>query len=170
MTVFLIIGTLGLALLLLSLIIGEIIGDLLGDLVGDVIGGGWLSTPTIGAFLAAFGYGAALIRYSTDVGAGVAALGGLASGLAVGGLAGVISNSLMKMPTDATPDIKQMTGATGTVITKIPAGGLGEVSVNYGGQLLKLSARSSEARESGVPIVVVAVVSPTSVVVEPSEK
>jgi hypothetical protein len=161
--IFLIIGAVGLGLVVFSLLLGEIFGDLFGDLDA----GGFLSTPAIGSFLAAFGFGAALILYGTNAGSAVAALGGLGSGVVVGGIAGFFTRSLMNMPTDASVRSSDMTGLTGTVITRIPEEGLGEVSISFHGQLMKLSARSSAAVSAGTPVKVTAVISPSSVVVEP---
>jgi membrane protein implicated in regulation of membrane protease activity len=162
-TIFLIIGAIGLALVVVSLVVGEIFGDLFGDFDG----GGLLSTPVIGSFLAAFGFGAALILYGTSVNNGVAALGGLGCGVVMGGIAAVMTRSVMNMPTDAPVRSSDMTGRTGTVITRIPEDGLGEVSISFHGQLMKLSARSSRTLPAGTAVTVTAVTSPSSVVVEP---
>lgn len=163
MAIFLIIGAVGLGLIVFSLVVGEVFGDLFGDFDA----GGILSTPAIGAFLAAFGFGAALILTSTSAGTGIAALGGLGSGIVVGGIAGFFTRSLMNMPTDASVRSSDMTGLRGTVITRIPEEGLGEVSVSFHGQLMKLSARSATAVSAGTPVTVTSVISPSSVVVEP---
>jgi membrane protein implicated in regulation of membrane protease activity len=161
--IFLIIGAVGLGLIVFSLVVGEIFGDLFGDFDA----GGFLSGPAIGAFLAAFGFGAALILSGTSAGTGVAALGGLGSGIVVGGVAGFFTRSLMNMPTDGSVRSSDMTGLNGTVITRIPEEGLGEVSVSFHGQLMKMSARSSSAVSAGTPVTITAVISPSSVVVEP---
>jgi hypothetical protein len=160
--IFLILGAVGLGLLVMSLLIGEVFGDLFG-----FDGGGFLSLPAIGAFLAAFGFGSALILYSTSADAGISALGGLGSGVVIGGIAGVFTRSLMNMPTDESVRSSDMVGITGTVVTRIPDDGLGEVSVSYLGQLMKLSARSSAAVSAGKQVTVTAVISPSAVVVEP---
>jgi membrane protein implicated in regulation of membrane protease activity len=148
---------------LFSLIVGEIFGDLFGDFDA----GGFLSGPAVGAFLAAFGFGASLILSSTAASSAVAALGGLGSGVVVGGIAGFFTRSLMNMPTDASVRSRDMTGLKGMVITRIPEDGLGEVSVSFHGQLMKVSARSSAAVSAGTPVTVTFVISPSSVVVEP---
>jgi membrane protein implicated in regulation of membrane protease activity len=163
-TIFLIIGAAGLGLIVFSLVVGEIFGDLFGDFDA----GGFLSGPAIGAFLAAFGFGAALILSSTTASSALAALGGLGSGIVVGGVAGFFTRSLMNMPTDESVRSSDMTGLKGTVITRIPEEGLGEVSISFHGQLMKMSARSSAAVSAGTAVTVTAVLSPSSVVVEPT--
>ncbi len=168
MTVFLIIGAIGLALIVVTLVVGELFEGIVDGIFGDVDAGGVFSTPAIGAFLAAFGFGAALILYATSMGSGIAALGGLGAGLVVGGIAAAITRSLMNMNTDATVNTNDMISSTGSVITTIPEGGLGEVSVRFQGQVLKINARSQTALAPGTPVTVTAVTSPTSVIVEPT--
>jgi len=165
MTAFLIIGGVGLAIVLASLVLGEF----LEGVFEGADAGGVLSTPVIGAFLAAFGFGAALILYSTDSSMAPAALGGLVSGGVVGGLAMLITKNLMSMPTDEPVRSADLVGQKATVVTPIPANGLGEVSLVFRGQMMKMSARSGEAVSAGMSVKVTAVTSPSSVVVEPNE-
>lgn len=161
---YIVIGSIGLALVTISLFVGEIFDSLFDSF--DLDGGGVFSTPVIGAFLAAFGFGAALIVYTTKVGAGLSALGGLASGLAVGGVALVMTRSLMNMPTDETVKSSGLKGRTGTVVTRIPEDGYGEISVTYAGHYMKVSARAPEPIPAGVRVVVTDVMSASSVVVQ----
>lgn len=165
MTFFLIIGILGIVLIVVSLIVGEV----LGDLFSDFDGGGVLSTPVIGSFLAAFGFGAALIDYATDLHKGTVALGGLLSGLFIGGIALLLTRSIMNMPTDEPIKSANMVGLQGTVITAIPQDGFGEVSVPFHGQIMKVSARATSPLRNGTLVRVTAVMSPTSVVVKATE-
>jgi hypothetical protein len=164
-TGFLVIGVAGLALLLVSLVFGEIFDGLFDAL--DVDAGGVLSTPVIGSFLAAFGFGAALLLSTTDVSAVVAAFGGVASGAVVGSIALVLTRSLMDMPTDESVRTSDLVGLTATVVTRIPDSGLGEVTVTHLGQLLKLSARSAAPVPAGSPVRITTVLSSSSVLVEP---
>ena len=158
------IGSIGLALVVLSLVLGEIFDSLFDAF--DVDAGGIFSTPVIGAFLAAFGFGAALIIYSTEVGPGLSALGGLGSGLAVGGVALFMTRALMNMSTDETVKSSGLLGRTGTVVTRIPEDGYGEISVTYAGHFMKVSARAPEPIPAGVRVVVTDVTSASSVVVK----
>lgn len=161
---YIVIGSIGLAIVVVSLFVGEIFDSIFDGF--DVDGGGILSTPVIGSFLAAFGFGAALIIYTTKVGPGLSARGGLASGLAVGGIALVMSRSLMNMPTDEPVRSSGLLGRTGTVVTRIPPEGYGEISVTYAGQYLKVSARAAEPIPAGTRVVVTDVTSASSVVVK----
>jgi hypothetical protein len=164
--VFIVIGIVGVALLLVSLVLGDLV-DGITDLL-DFDAGGYLSGPAIGAFLGAFGFGAALIDYNTDLGTGGSALGGVAIGLAVGGVVGVVTKSLMDMPTDPTPRSADLVGAKATVVTRIPEQGFGEVTLVQAGHFMKLAARADGTVREGTPVVVTAVLSSTSVTVSPS--
>jgi hypothetical protein len=165
-TGFIVIGAIGLAVVLFSLILGDIF-DSIFDAFDLDIGGGILSAPVLGSFLASFGFGAALIMTATGASATAGALGGLGSGAVVGGIALVMMRQLMTMPTDASMDSADLVGATGNVITLIPAGGFGEVTVRHLGQLQKLNARAAEPVPAGTPIIVTAVLSTSSVMVAP---
>jgi hypothetical protein len=111
-TVFIVIGAVGLALVLISLLLGDLL-DGLFDSFDIEFGGGIFSTPVLGSFLAAFGFGAALIMFAGGVGATIGALGGLASGLLVGGLALLMMRSLINMPTDETVSTAKLEGSPG---------------------------------------------------------
>jgi membrane protein implicated in regulation of membrane protease activity len=167
-TVYLVIGSVGLGLVLLSLILGEIFDGVFEAL--DLDGGGIFSGPVIGSFLASFGFGAALVMYSTGIGAAGGALSGLATGLAVGGIALVIMRSLINMPTDENVRTTDLVGKTGTVVTRIPPGGMGEVTLTHAGQLMKLNARAAESLTAGTTVVVTAVTSASSVLVKPADQ
>lgn len=165
MTGFIVIGAVGLAIVLASLVLGDIFDGLFDALDIDA-GGGIFSAPVLGSFLASFGFGAALIMFSTGVGAIGGALGGLAAGAAVGGLALVMMRNLINMPTDESMDSADLVGVTGTVVTPIPAGGFGEVTLRHLGQLQKLNARAAEPIEAGAPVIVTTVLSTSSILVE----
>ncbi|WP_130649249.1 NfeD family protein [Egicoccus halophilus] len=167
-TPFIVIGVVGLALVVLSLVLGEVFEGLLGGLDLDV-GGGLFSAPVLGSFLASFGFGAALIIYTTGAGAAVGAVGGLASGLVVGGVALGMMRSLVNMPTDETVTTSSLTGAAGVVITAIPADGFGEVTIRHHGSQHKYNARATDGPiPAGAPVRVTAVLSASAVQVEPA--
>lgn len=161
MTVFIVIGVIGLVLLLVSLVFGELFDGL------DADAGGLLSGPVIGAFLAAFGFGGALTMQASDGGMGAGVAGGLGGGVVVGGLAWLIVRTFMRMPTDSSFRSADLVGTPATVITSVPAGGLGEVTLVHLGQITKLSARADQPLTAGTAVIVTAVVSSSSVVVAP---
>lgn len=166
-TPFIVIGAVGLGLLVLSLVLGEVFEGLLGGFDVDAGGGGIFSGPVLGAFLASFGFGAALIIYTTGAGAALGALGGLLSGLVVGGIALGIMRSLINMPTDETVSTSGLAGTTGIVITTIPAEGFGEVTIRHHGSQNKYNARARQPIRAGETVRVTAVLSASAVQVEP---
>lgn len=166
MTGFLVIGAVGLAVVLGSLVLGDLFEGLFDAFELD--GGGIFSAPVIGSFLASFGFGAALVMLTTGATATTGALGGLASGVVVGGLALALTRSLIDMPTDESMDTNDLVGKTGTVVTRIPDGGMGEVAVRHLGQLHKKYARSGEPLVAGTSVEVTAVLSTASVMVRPT--
>lgn len=165
MTAFVVIGCIGLLVVIASLVLGDLLEGLF-DAVDVDAGSGLFSAPVIGSALAAFGFGAAV---ATSAGAvtGVAALLGVVGGAAFGGVALVITRALMHMPTDESVRLGDIVGKTATVVTRIPEGGFGEVTLIHLGQRLKLSARAEDAVAAGTSVVVTAVTSASSVLVEP---
>lgn len=167
MTVLLIIGAVGVGLLILSLVLGDLLDGVFEGL--DVDGGGVFSTEVIGAFLGAFGFGGALLQSTEGVGLPAAIGGGAVAGLVGGGIALLVVRTFLRMPTDATPRSSDLTGKLARVITRIPDGGLGEITVYHAGHRIKLSARADEPLAFGTDVVIVQVLSPTSVLVTRSD-
>lgn len=167
MTALLLIGAVGVGLLLLSLLLGDFLDGVFDGL--DLDGGGLLSTEVIGAFLGAFGFGGALLRSSTALTLPLVIVGGLVAGVVGGGIALALVRTFIRMPTDATPRSSDLTGKLGRVITRIPDGGLGEITVSHHGQRIKLNARADQPIASGADVVIVDVLSSTSVLVTESD-
>jgi membrane protein implicated in regulation of membrane protease activity len=158
--VFVGIGVIGLIILLGTLLFGDFL-DGLFDAID--LGSGLFSAPVIGGFLAAFGFGAALAMAA--LGTALAAAVGIGAGVLIGGAAGLLTRSLLRMPTDATPRTSDLVGKTGVVLTPVSESSFGQVRVSHHGQQLQLSARSDKVLPAGTRIVVVEVTSPTAVVV-----
>jgi membrane protein implicated in regulation of membrane protease activity len=163
MTVFLVIGGVGLVFLLLSLIVGDWLEGVFGALEVDLDGGGLISGPVLGAFAAAFGLGGAAVLSTTDAPLVVAALGGLLTGLVIGYLAWRVTKALMHMPTDEPVRTADLLGKSGRVVTPIPANGLGEILVRHAGQPLKLSGRAPQALPAGTAVIITQIISTSSV-------
>jgi hypothetical protein len=163
-TVFIVVGVVGLLLLILSLVLDDFLD---GVLEGIDFTGGYLSTSAIAAFMAAFGLVGALWMGQSDS-LGQSVLAGAAAGLAMGGIAGWVTRVMVHSPTDRTPSPTDAVGASGVVITAIPEGGFGEVNIRLAGAPLKLNARASRPLAVGTEVVVVASLSATSVRVEES--
>ena len=161
MTTFLIVGGLGLLLLFVSLVLGDLLDGVFDALTGDIF-----SSAVIGGFMAAFGFGAALVQDLT----GSAVAGGVA-GLGFGAVAAAGTVGLTRLvkdgASDATLTAADSLGRSGRVISQIPADGLGTVRLAIGGHTVQLSARADQTVEPGTEVHVTEILSPTSVRVAP---
>jgi membrane protein implicated in regulation of membrane protease activity len=178
---FLGIGCLSLLLLVLSLVgsghlhLGHLhLGHVhLGHFGHGHPGGGHdgvnLSLPVITGFIGAFGFGGAIAAelvpgHNALLAGGV----GLLAAFPTAWGAGRLMNAAINMPTDGTLSSGDLVGATGVVISPVPADGFGEVRLTVGGQPMKFNARSAEPLAIGTYVFVIEVPSPTSVLVEPT--
>ena len=153
-----VLGGVGLLLLVASLLVGDV-AEGLDELVP---GADWLAGPTIGAFLAAFGFVALVV---SGAGALPALAAGGAAGVAAGGAAAAGYRALTRVRTDATPTSRDLVGVEGRVVTAIPSGGYGEVVVRLAGSPTKLSAQAEGPVARGERVWVSQVLSSTSVAV-----
>lgn len=161
MTAFLVFGVVGLVLLAVSLVLGEVFEGIF-----DAFGSDLISGASVAAFLGAFGFTGALVVNATDSTGGAVAAG-LAAGVVVGGLAGVLTLALRKGGDESTVRSSSLLERTGAVVSAIPADGYGDVSIVVAGHITRLNARAAQALPAGTPVRVTAVLSPTSVMVEP---
>ncbi|GGM82901.1 hypothetical protein ACFFX1_35385 [Dactylosporangium sucinum] len=130
--------------------------------------------PAVTGFTGVFGFGGAVAveaaGWSGGKGALLATAVGLAAGIPAAWLTGRFVAAVAGMPTDATPRSADLVGATGVVISEVPAGGLGQVRLTYAGQPMKFHARAAGPLPLGVTVVVIGVNSPTSVDVAPLDE
>lgn len=165
MTALLIVGTLGLLLVVAGLFIGEHLDGSVYALFPLDLGPG--ISAALGAGLAAFGFGGALALRSSDLSLAVALSAGGLGGLAVAGAA-LVTTRLLLGGESAPPRSSDLYGVFGTVISGIPAGGLGEVALVHNGARVKRAARADNALPSGTSVYVLEVLSETAVLVAPS--
>lgn len=161
MTTFVVIGSLGLALLLLSLVLGDLLDSVFDALTGDIF-----STAVIGGFLAAFGFGAALVQGLTDSTL-AAGLVGVGAGVLVGALTVALTRLIRDGGSDATPTADDALGRAGRVISAVPGDGLGTVRLAIGGHTVQLNARADQPIDAGTEVHVTEILSPTAVRVAP---
>jgi membrane protein implicated in regulation of membrane protease activity len=139
---------------------------------GHITAGRELTLPAMAGFLGMFGFGGAVAASLSTGSTGSRTLLATAVGVAVGVPSAWLANRLvdaaMNMPTDATPTSGNLVGATGVVILDVPVGGYGEVRLHVAGQPMKFYARADQPLARGTAIFVIAVPSPTSVLVEPT--
>lgn len=161
MTVFLVVGAIGVALLLVALVLGDVLD---GALEG--LSAGFFSTEALAGFLGALGFGGAIALSATGS-TSVAVVIGLVLGVLLGWLAAKASSFLHGSGETDTVRTSDMVEKIGTVVSAIPDGGFGIVSITVGGHLTRLNARSSVAVPPGTQVSVTQVISPTAVQVEP---
>ena len=159
MTLFLIIGAVGLALVVVALLIGDVLD---GALHLDVLDSDLFSISSLAAFVGAFGFGGAL---------GLAVIDHVAFavvvGLVVGALAAWLAIKLTRVlkADDSAVSFRSdsMIGHAGRVITAIPADGYGEITLSVAGHVRKFSAKSALPVEAGTEVWVSGILSPTAV-------
>ncbi len=159
MTAFLIIGVIGVGVLAISLVFGEALDGLL-DL--DFLGGDLFSLASIAAFLGAFGFGGLLSLSLVDV-VWIATLVGAVIGALAAWGATSLTRWLKRGESGSQFRTNDLVGATGRVVTAIPADGLGEVIVRGPNGSLKRSARAATAIPAGTEVWISGIVSPTAV-------
>lgn len=166
MTVFLVLGFVGLALVVTSLLVGDHLeaafGGAFNALEGDVF-----STAVIGGFVSAFGFGAAAADGGGLPTLPVLLIGG-GSGVVVGWFAWWLTKLVKDGPSDGTISIGDTVGQVARVLTAIPGGqSYGVVRVTVGGHVMQCNASSLLAIEAGDEVTVTGVLSPTAVTVAP---
>ena len=161
MTVFLVVGAVGVLLLLVALVVGDVLD---GALEG--LSAGFFSTEALAGFLGALGFGGA-IALATTGSTTLAVVVGLALGVLLGWLAARASKFLHGDGEGDTVRTSDMLERIGSVVSAIPEGGFGVVSLSVGGHITRLNARSSVAVPAGTQVSVTQVISPTAVQVEP---
>lgn len=167
MTVFLIIGGVGAALLLLAVLIGDLLDSLFNF---DSVGSDFFSFAGLAGFVGALGFTGA-ISLSLMPSLPIAIVSGVLVGVGVGALAAWLTARLKDPSRDSDSTVRShhLIGLTGRVIHDIPAGGLGEIRVSVNGHPTKLNARAAEPIGAGTLVEVTAVLSPTSVMVRHGE-
>ena len=161
MTVFLVVGAVGVLLLLVALVVGDVL-----DGAFEGLSAGFFSTEAVAGFLGALGFGGAIALEVTGS-TSLAVVIGLVLGVLLGWLAARASKFLHGDGKGDTVRTSDMLEKIGSVVSAIPDGGFGVVSLSVGGHITRLNARSSVAVPAGTQVSVTQVISPTAVQVEP---
>lgn len=157
MLIYAAIGAFGLLFLLVMLFVGEVfggdhevhpgdIGTDHGD-VGHEGGPSIFSARIMASFLTAFGVGGVIARYyelSHPASAGV----GVVCGIVMAGVVYQFAKLLYSQQASSEVQMTRLVGRTGEVSVSIPAGGVGQVTLEYGGERTTQIARASD----GAPI------------------
>jgi membrane protein implicated in regulation of membrane protease activity len=160
-TVLLVVGAAGVVLLLVALLVGDVLD---GALEG--LSAGFFSTEALAGFLGALGFGGAIALEVTGS-TSMAVVIGLVLGVLLGAAAAKASRFLHGSGETDTVRTSDMVEKIGVVVSAIPEGGFGVVSISVAGHLTRLNARSSVAVPAGTQVSVTSIISPTAVQVEP---
>ena len=161
MTVFVVIGVVGLLVLGASLLLGDVLGG-----VGDVVPSDLFSTEVIGAFVAALGFGGA-IADAAGAPASVSWFAGAAAGVVFAWFAGWLTRLVRGGGSGETLSTDDAVGHSGRVVSAIPEDGFGSVTIVVGGHTLRFNARADVPIGPGTEVHVTGVLSPTAVTVAP---
>ena len=165
LTALVVVGSVGLLFLLGGIVFGELLDGLFDVAMPGDLGTGLAAA--LGAGLAAFGYGGALVLHASTLPVVVALLLGGAGAVVVGTVSYKASKALIggpSVPHRAT----DLYGVFGTVVSDIPTSGFGEVALVHAGERRKLSARAEQALVSGTSVYVTEILSETAVAVAPA--
>ncbi|MFJ5996937.1 hypothetical protein [Streptomyces sp. NPDC092370] len=168
---FLGLGIAGVVLLALSFVLDGVLEGLLdGVAVVDGLLDGLLSLPVIAGFLSMLGFSGAIVMGTTGLGPVGATVIGVPAGVLTGWFACRLSRVLMRDSSGAAPREADLIGASGSVVTAIPAEGYGEVLVHLAGQPMKFAAKSPVAVARGAEVWVEQALSQSAVSVRPVER
>ena len=176
MLIYVAIGAFGLLFLLVMLFVGELFGGDHEIHAGDIGGGhgefGHEGGPSIfsarimASFLTAFGVGGVVARYY-GLPHPAAAGCGVVAGALMSGLVYQFAKVLYSQQASSQVLMGGLVGRTAEVTVGIPPGGLGQVTLEYGGERTTQIARSKDG--AAIPpgaVVVVAAILGDSIVVE----
>ncbi len=150
MLIYAAIGAFGLLFLLVMLFVGDLfggdhelhVGDH-GDVGGHEGGPGVFSARIMASFLTAFGVGGIVARYyglSHPAAAGC----GVVTGAVMSGLVYQFAKVLYAQQASSEVHMARLVGKTGEVSVGIPQGGMGQVTLEYGGERTTQIARSQD--------------------------
>ncbi|KAA1415509.1 hypothetical protein F0U44_21250 [Nocardioides humilatus] len=166
MTLYLVLGFAGLALIALSVIVGDLLDGALHGAF-SILESDVFSTAVLGGFVSAFGFGAAAADGGGLPTLPTVLIGGV-SGVAVGWFAWWLTRLIKDGPSDGTVSISDAVGQVGRVLHDIPGGeSYGVVRVTVGGHVLQCNANAVLAIPSGTEVSITGVLSPTAVTVAP---
>lgn len=142
-TVFLSICAVGFLFLIVSLVFGELFDFFDSDHDFDTGGPGFFSTRVMAVFVTSFGgFGAVATHYGLSP--VPAAMVGFASGLIFGGAIYALARFLFQQQASTDVRAHDLVGSVGRVVVGIPAGGVGQIRVRLGEELLDKIARTRD--------------------------
>jgi membrane protein implicated in regulation of membrane protease activity len=153
MLIYAAIGAFGLLFLLVMLFVGDVFGGDHDVHVGEAGGGhvdvghdggpGFLSARIMASFLTAFGVGGMVARYY-GLSHPAASGWGVAAGAVMSGLVYQFAKILYSQQASSEVRMTRLIGKTAEVTVGIPQGGMGQVTLEYGGERTTQIARSKD--------------------------
>jgi membrane protein implicated in regulation of membrane protease activity len=153
MFIYAAIGAFGLLFLLAMLFVGDLFGGDHDLHMGDVGGGhgdigheggpGIFSARIMASFLTAFGVGGVVARYY-DLSHPAAAGCGVVTGVVMSGVVYQFAKILYSQQASSEVRMASLIGRTAEVTVGIPQGGVGQVTLEYGGERTTQIARSKD--------------------------
>jgi len=147
MTIFLVIGVIGLLFLLVSLVVGDVFEALGFDFGLDASHDfGVFDSRVIAVFLTAFG-GFGAIGASLDYGAFGSSLFGLLGGAAFGAIVFYFGKLLYNQQSSSSVSEKDLIGRSAQVVVGIKSDALGQISCRVGEERVEKLARTASGEE-----------------------
>ena len=146
-TVYLAICGAGFLFLMVALLFGGLFDFFEADHDFDSGGPGFFSTRVMAVFVTTFGGAGAVATYY-GLAPVPAAMVGFATGLVFGGAIYALARMLFRQQASSDVLAGDLVGAIGRVVIAIPAGGVGQIRVRLGEELMDKIARTRD----GVPI------------------
>lgn len=142
-TVFLAVCATGFLFLTVALVFGGLFDFLEADHDFDVGGPGFFSSRVMAVFITAFGGSGAVATYY-GLPPVPAALMGLGSGLIFGGAIYALARFLFQQQASSDVRSGDLMGTIGRVVVAIPSGGVGQIRVRLGEELMDRIARTRD--------------------------
>jgi membrane protein implicated in regulation of membrane protease activity len=146
-TVFLGICAAGFLFLVVTLLFGGLFDFFEADHDFEIGGPGFFSTRVMAVFVTAFGGAGAVATYYGLSGV-PAALVGFATGLVFGGAIYALARFLYQQQASSDVRSGDLVGTVGRVVVAIPSGGVGQIRVRLGEELIDRVARTRD----GLPV------------------
>ena len=142
-SVFLAICAAGFLFLMVALLFGGLFEFFEADHDFDAGGPGFFSTRVMAVFVTTFGAAGAVATYY-GLSPIPAALVGLATGLVFGGAIYALARMLYQQQASSDVLAGDLVGAIGRVVIAIPAGGVGQIRIRLGEELMDKIARTRD--------------------------
>ena len=163
--IFLAIAAVGFLFLMITLVFGEIFDFFDSDHDFDHGGPGFFSSRVIAVFITSFGcFGAIATHYGLST--LPASTAGVAAGVVFGGLIYMFARFLFSQQVSSEVRGSDLVGQSARVVVGIPAGGLGQIRLRVGEEMIDKIARANDGQPlpENTPVLVEEVLGETVIV------